>query len=299
MPRDLGKSLQRTLTHLKPPPTKGGKFAMPIPSHFRPKPDFVQVKDRIPFWHIAPGDRVKLVKGDKELKDRVGTVERVDRETNKVYLKEPYFSVKKRQFNEYPGQSLEPGYTGGDAQATYTVPKPFHLSNLRLQIRDGPEEYTATRVRKGPVSWDRRLRRFNWKRYALVPQLGGTEGDADKGWRELPWPKEDVPISTPGELDNTASAALRTTFTPTLDSLSLAPSRRKLPQSPLKPINLQKGAPLEIAIGQLDLGGNYYSRAKKTERFNRRKEEDKKYGKLIMKEKNKSKKGAFEDEVLV
>lgn len=50
------------------------------------------------------------------------------------------------------------------------------------------------------MSWDRRLRRFNWKRYALVPQLGGTEGDADKGWRELPWPKEDVPISTPGKV---------------------------------------------------------------------------------------------------
>lgn len=107
--------------------------------------------------------------------------------------------VKKRQFNEYPGQSLEPGYSGGDAQATYSVPRPFHLSNLRLQIRDGGEEYTATRVRKGPVSWDRRLRRFNWKRYALVPQLGGVEGDADKGWRELPWPKEEVPTSSPGK----------------------------------------------------------------------------------------------------
>ncbi|GAA5832086.1 hypothetical protein JCM3766R1_003712 [Sporobolomyces carnicolor] len=299
MPRDLARSLQRTLTHLKPPPSKGGKFAMPIPSHFRPAPDFVQVKDRIPFWHVAPGDRVKLVKGDSELKNRIGTVERVDRETNKVYLKEPHFSVKKRQFNEYPGQSLEPGYSGGDAQATYSVPRPFHLSNLRLQIRDGGEEYTATRVRKGPVSWDRRLRRFNWKRYALVPQLGGVEGDADKGWRELPWPKEEVPTSSPGELDNTASTALRTTFAPTLDSLSLAPSRRRLPQSPLKPITLQEGAPLEIAIGQLDLGGNYYSRAKKTERFNQRKEEDKKYGKLVMKEKAKSKKGAFADEVLV
>lgn len=67
---------------------------MPIPSHFRPAPDFVQVKDRIPFWHVAPGDRVKLVKGDSELKNRIGTVERVDRETNKVYLKEPHFSVE-------------------------------------------------------------------------------------------------------------------------------------------------------------------------------------------------------------
>lgn len=276
---------------------------MPIPSHFRPAQDFVQVKDRIPFWHVAPGDRVKLVRGDSELKGRTGTVDRVDRETNRVYLKEGHFSVKKRQFNEYPGQSLEPGYSGGDAQATYLTPKPFHLSNLRLQIRDGPEEYTATRVRKGPVTWDRRLRRFAWKRYALVPQLGGTEGDADKGWRELPWPKEEVPASTAGPRDNTAATALRTTFAPSLDALTLTPNPRKLPQSPLKPISLPVGAPPEIQVGQLDLGGNWFSRAKKTERFNQRKEEEKKYGKKVMKEEKLAramgKKGAFEDQVLL
>jgi len=67
---------------------------MPIPSHFRPAQDFVQVKDRIPFWHVAPGDRVKLVRGDSELKGRTGTVDRVDRETNRVYLKEGHFSVR-------------------------------------------------------------------------------------------------------------------------------------------------------------------------------------------------------------
>lgn len=47
------------------------------------------------------------------------------------------------------------------------------------------------------------------------------------------------------------------------------------------------------------MGGNWFSRAKKTERFNQRKEEEKKYGKMVMKEKVKGKKGAFEDEVLV
>ncbi|GAA5937319.1 KOW motif domain-containing protein [Sporobolomyces koalae] len=297
MVRDLARSLQRTLTHLKPPPTKGGKFSMPIPSHFRPAPGFVQVKDRIPFWHVAPGDRVKVVKGSSEVKNRIGTVERVDRENNLVFLNEPSFSVKKRQFNEYPGQSLEPNFSGRDAQSTYSVPKPIHLSNLRLQIRDGAEEYTATRVRKGPVSWDRRLRRFSWKRYALVPQLGGIEGDADKGWRELPWPKENVPTSEPGALDNTATTALRTSFVPTVSSLSLAPRPKTLPQSPLKPISLRAGAPPEIRVGQLDLGGNYYSRANKTERFNQRKAEDKQYGKLVMKDKGK--KGAFASQVLV
>ena len=216
MPRELARTLQRSLTHLKPPPVKGGKFQLPLPTHFRPKPAFVQVKDRIPFWHVAPGDRVKLVKGSEDVKGKVGVVDRVDRETNRVYLKEPEFAVrplfpsrsvartranprrpqaKKRQFSEYPGQQLEPDFAGsGDAGGTYTVARPFHVSNVRLQVRDGEHEYTATRTRKSKVTWDRRNRRFAWKRYVLVPELGAGEGS---GWRELPWPKEDVPTSTP------------------------------------------------------------------------------------------------------
>ena len=91
--RDLGRSLQRTLTHLRPPPIKGGKFAMPIPTHFRPAPRFVAVEDRIPFWHIAPNDLVTVIKGGDEVKGKTGTVDRVDRETNRVYLKQDDFKV--------------------------------------------------------------------------------------------------------------------------------------------------------------------------------------------------------------
>lgn len=79
--------------HLKPPPTKGGKFAMPIPSHFRPAAPFVQVKDRVPYWNIAPNDRVVVIKGGKEVKGKTGVVDRVERESNRVWLKESDFSV--------------------------------------------------------------------------------------------------------------------------------------------------------------------------------------------------------------
>lgn len=96
-PRDLSKTLQRALTHLNPPPVKGGKFAMPIPSHFRPAPKFVQVKDRVPFWNIAPNDKVMVVKGSEDVRGQVGTVEAVDRVTNRVFLKEPIFKVSKEQ----------------------------------------------------------------------------------------------------------------------------------------------------------------------------------------------------------
>jgi hypothetical protein len=94
-PRDLSRSLQRTVAHLNPPPHRGGKFGRSsIPTHFRQNPHFVQVKDRIPFWHVAPGDRVMMVRGGEDVKGKVGVVDRVDRETNRVYLKEPEFAVR-------------------------------------------------------------------------------------------------------------------------------------------------------------------------------------------------------------
>ncbi|GAA5868151.1 hypothetical protein JCM8547_003358 [Rhodosporidiobolus lusitaniae] len=302
-PRDLSRSLQRTVTHLKPATQRGGKFARnAIPTHFRQNPAFVQVKDRIPFWHIAPGDRVMMVKGSEDVKGKVGVVDRVERETNRVYLKEPEFAVKKRQFAEYPGQQLEPDFSSGEGGGTYTQPRAFHVSNLRLQVCDGEDEYTATRVRKSKVTWDRRLRRFAWKRYALVPALGGkTEGDA--GWRELPWPKEDVPTTQKGPLDSDSPVSLRSSWVPSLSSLSLSPSSLSTPsRSPVAPLpKLPAGAPPELQVGQLDLGGAFWSRAKRTERYNEKRERSKEYGKGVMKAKGQQAKAVkqFEQEVLL
>lgn len=93
MPRDLTKSLQRSLIHLKPPAVRGGKFASPIPTHFRTSNKFVQVKDRIPYWNFAPGDKVIVVKGGSEVRNKSGVIDFVDRESNRVYLKEPEFKV--------------------------------------------------------------------------------------------------------------------------------------------------------------------------------------------------------------
>lgn len=66
---------------------------MPIPSHFASKGRFVQVKDRIPFWSIAPNDKVIMVRGDTDLKGKEGIVSRVDRMSNKVFLSESDFAV--------------------------------------------------------------------------------------------------------------------------------------------------------------------------------------------------------------
>lgn len=103
--------------------------------------------------------------------------------------------MKKRQPNTYPGEALSPSYSGGDAQGTYNTPRPFHVSNLRLEVESEGERYTATRIRRTAVSWDRQQKRFSWKRFGLVPALATGES---KGWVKIPWPQEEIPTKTAG-----------------------------------------------------------------------------------------------------
>ncbi|KAK4056503.1 hypothetical protein OIO90_002350 [Microbotryomycetes sp. JL221] len=264
--RDLSKSLQRTLTHLKPPARKGGKFAMPVPTHFRPPPKFVQPQDRIPFWHIAPNDKVVVVKGHQDIKGRLGTVDRVERGHNLVYLKEQQFAAKKRQPSEYPGQALSSSYTGGDAAGVYYTSKPVHVSNIRLSVEDAGTKYTVTRMKRGKVSWDSKLRRFTWNRYGLVTALA-TE--SSKGWVKIPWPKEEVTKSDPGPRDATAIESLKSTWQPSLAAIKSVNPRKQVPYL--------TGAPSpvpELAVSPIDLQGHQNSRANRTARFNEQRQRE-------------------------
>ncbi|KAK4693775.1 hypothetical protein P7C70_g8868, partial [Phenoliferia sp. Uapishka_3] len=260
-PKDLSKSLQRTLTHLRPPPVKGGKFAMPIPTHFRPTPRFVQVKDRIPFWHIAPNDTVVVIKGGAEVKGKSGTVDRVDRETNRVYLKQSDFQAKKRIASEYPMAALSPSH---NPDAIATVSRPFHISNIRLEARSAGDTYTVSRMKRTTPTWDRNYRRFAWKRFGFVRELVGEDHD---GWIAIPWPKElPEPSSIAGPLDSTSETAFSSTFNPLLSTLTPS-SLTDLPTAD------------ELKISALDLNGGYHSRAARTKRFNDKKWEVKEFGK--------------------
>ncbi|SCZ98223.1 BZ3500_MvSof-1268-A1-R1_Chr7-1g09062 [Microbotryum saponariae] len=277
MSKDLSRTLQRTLTHLRPASRKGGQFGAPVPSHFGPQPAFVHVKDRIPYWNIAPMDKVVLVKGPKSIKRVQGTVHRVEREANRVWLRENEFAVsfdcisfmkthlminlciaqiKKRQQAQYPGEALTASYSGGDAQATYYQPRAYHVSNLRLQVTDGGKTYTATRLRRSKVTWDRRNGRFHWHRYGLVPELVGTEiegaqGGTHTGWVKIPWPKIEVEKTAKGENDVGAEESLKSTWVPTVDTLTQGIDELKLSDK-------------EFGLGK-------QSRAHKTKRYNERK----------------------------
>ncbi|BGO98434.1 DNA-directed RNA polymerase subunit [Rhodotorula toruloides] len=280
---DAGRLLQRNLGHLRPPPIAGKKHNK-VPTYFRPRPKFVKLKDRIPFWYIAPGDKVQLIKGDRELKNVTGVVDKVDRMTNRVMLKGTEFAHKKRQPAEYKGQALDPNYNPPDG-GVYYVPRSFHVSNLRLVYTHKNQEYLATRIRKSKVTWNRRLRRFSWRRYVLVPALATNHGAAQ--WRRLVWPVEDRPKY--GGNKNPAvvceqQEAMRNNFMPDLSKLSLVPRPEEISRDPSKYPKLPTDAPPEVKVGILDVGGAYWSRANRMKRFRLRKEEEKKYGKEKMKE---------------
>lgn len=99
--------------------------------------------------------------------------------------------VKKRMPSEYPGQALE---SGGNDQPIY-APRAYHVANFRLRVHVQGKTYTATRVKRSAVTWDRAQKRFSWHRYGLVTELA-TE--TTKGWVKIAWPKEEVPTSSPG-----------------------------------------------------------------------------------------------------
>jgi hypothetical protein len=151
---------------------------------------------------------------------------------------------------------------------------------------------------------------------ALVPDLAGEEAS---GWRQVPWPQEEKPTLVKGEcgaaacakiadvgafsprsaflslrlgtltynhtrtgaLDAAEEEILRPSWTPDLSSLSLAPSSSTAPKNPSRPLpNLAEGAPPELRVSQLDLGGAYWSRAKRQERFQEKKAREAQYGKI-------------------
>lgn len=104
--------------------------------------------------------------------------------------------AKKRQANQYPGEAFTPEHS---PSAIVFLPKAYHVDNLRLQVEDAGVSHTVSRIKRSAVTWDRRLRKFHWKRYGLVSKLitpeilaedGTLETPAHTGWLQIAWPRE-------------------------------------------------------------------------------------------------------------
>ncbi|PWN89569.1 hypothetical protein FA10DRAFT_268100 [Acaromyces ingoldii] len=205
----------RHLRHMLPPQgssVKGnGKFSRRgVPRYGgNGMPAYVQPKDRIAYWNIAPGDEVVVTRGsfvgkDGQRKQYGGIVASVDQERNLVWLRaaeEDKPELTERIPTQYK-HMLPRLYDPEDPSKGYSsnvslVPKPVHYSNLSLKLPTNlqlPENVKldlkkgvyASRLTRSGVKYDRKKGAFVWERYAIVPTL-------DQGTVKVhvPWKKSE------------------------------------------------------------------------------------------------------------
>ncbi|KAK0551228.1 hypothetical protein OC846_003367 [Tilletia horrida] len=199
------KAVLRSLRHMQPShlPTSYTKHQRRmVPTHMRHVPKFVQVKDRIPFWNIVPGDEVKVRSGksvvvndqSKEGAGRAakqrgqGFVQTIDRDRNWVWLRDPDenthlapTSIRHTVPRLVDPKDPSKGYT----DTTTKIPRPIHYSNLMLKV-PGTDLY-ASRIVRSAAGFDRKRGMFAWKRFGVVKK---EDGSVEKV--EIPWPKMPV-----------------------------------------------------------------------------------------------------------
>lgn len=90
--KQAGSMMQRNFDHLDPklPSNLGMKR---VPGEQERLPKWIPPKDRVKQFNITIGDRVLVTTGDKSMKNKIGTVDRMDRTRNLVWLKESPFRV--------------------------------------------------------------------------------------------------------------------------------------------------------------------------------------------------------------
>ncbi|WFD29417.1 hypothetical protein MSPP1_000426 [Malassezia sp. CBS 17886] len=193
-----GGRVLRSLDHLWM--NTNTKFSRRLrPTYMQSPPAYVAPKDRIRFWNIAPGDVVKLRSGavghdehSKPIRGE-GIVTRVDRTTNRVWLRDANDEVRLAPRNIKhavprmvdPSAGEEKGYSGNVTE----VPRPVHYSKVMLKVPN-TQQYASRIVRSKPY-WDKAKGMFVWKRFAIVKATSEEAVRAGEALKkvEVPWPK--------------------------------------------------------------------------------------------------------------
>jgi len=218
----------------------------------------VKPKDRIKYWNIVPGDRVRII-GDKD--KRVLEVAKLNKLANRVYLK-------------------------GATTKTDGALKNVHYSRCQLLIGEfefpprgkDSEARTlpvfATRVGTSKPYWQPMGARYEWERFAAgtTPRLPGTSETSDR--IKIPWPKRaERPKSEPTLYTAKAEDVMAVTYKPFAlpsDESAAAPqvdTENDYIQSVLVPEKrtYDTAAPMELHL-QKEVS-NPHSRAKRQARW--------------------------------
>ncbi|KAI9466710.1 hypothetical protein BJY52DRAFT_1233866 [Lactarius psammicola] len=162
------------------PWTKDFLHLQPFPVHHLKRYAFGDIlvkaakpKDRIKYWNIVPGDRVRLI-GDKERK--LLEVAKINKLSNRVYLKGAAAKAEGGLRNVHYSRCQ---LFIGDFE--------FPPKGKALEARTLP--VFATRVGTSKPYWQPMGARYEWERFAAgtTPRLPGTSGTS--GRIKIPWPK--------------------------------------------------------------------------------------------------------------
>ncbi|KAK9897050.1 hypothetical protein P389DRAFT_194690 [Cystobasidium minutum MCA 4210] len=277
-PITLGRAAQRSFEHLIETGKKQDRRL--VPRRVQHKPAWVNPKDRIPIWNIGPGDRVRVIAGEK--KGKIGTVDWVDRTMNRVHLKETEFA-RTRPVPTVKKHAIFNDPTFVPNQKVY-APIPIHYSNVALVLERSPEqeardefkrsseasssasssklpEVVATRLRATNIHYSPKSRSWVWQRLAeSVAEIDPVTGHK----HVVEWPKQDrrsgmkptkryLPAN-PGPSDTSYEEATKATFVP--------------------PIDPTQDRPKELSIRDIEFV-NVFGRAKRNERWHARKAAEK------------------------
>ncbi|KAL4075739.1 hypothetical protein J3A83DRAFT_4410574 [Scleroderma citrinum] len=190
------------------PWTRDFRHLLPVPKHFAIKQSFydpgiraVRVKDRIKFWNVVPGDRVRI-RGDS--RSTIHEVLSINKFTNRVYLK---------------GTIREP------KKGKMPVNKSVHYSKCQLLIEEQEKKSAEGTIEKVHIfarrigvrdpHWNPALRRFDWKRVVLASIPAYVERNAGKEVH-LPWPEPEEPPKPKANplLDTPSNTVLKITYQP-------------------------------------------------------------------------------------
>ncbi|KZT62151.1 hypothetical protein CALCODRAFT_479347 [Calocera cornea HHB12733] len=263
--KDLFHLVSRTKTRHEP--------VMKVKHMHRPK--WVNPKDRIKWWNIAPGDKVRMISGKDEFrkKDRLEVLE-VDREKNWLYLKDgPQLTRHVANLMNEPDM---PKYN--------LEPMPVHYSNVQLYIGDFefpplPDETEprvlpvyATRVQRTTPTYVKAIGRYVFRRYAAATYPALPPKYDENGNRvriEIPWPQfVGREPADPGPQDTTAEEALKLTWVPPAPTLNPGLYKRNEPKPEdvyLQTAGADPSQPMEHFVAR-ELS-SYYSRANRTKRW--------------------------------
>ncbi|CAL1702194.1 unnamed protein product [Somion occarium] len=225
----------------------------------------VMTKERIKWWNIVPGDRVRVL-GDPE--STIHEVSQINRLSNRVYLKSR--SASEDTENVRPPRDKNVHYARCQ----------LHIGNQEFPARKGETksktlDVFATRLSTTAPRWIPSEHRFHWKRFAVAtfPRLPEYSKD-NRPRTHIKWPKplkqrlsDATPYETPLSVVNEITYTLPPLPSDVTAPLPAPPSEHEYIKTISKSDDYTFNASLPIEVHVHKELTNPHSRAKKQERW--------------------------------